>query len=421
MISFMIALLAVCASAGLVGGLVFKKKALQKKRKTLLASDFPQDWMFFIDKNMPLYSCFPESLKKQLHGLVNVFLDEKKFVGCGGQEITDEIKVTIAAQACMLLLNRKTNFYPKLKTIYVYPHTYVAKGLMNDGGLIVEGKSVRLGESWQNGPVVLTWDSITGGARNILRSSGAHVEEMRWWLQQLPLSAQAVILENNAISPDLQPLAGRWLKPDITVFSNALPDHQEAWGPSRESAAEVLVAGVPRGGQVVLPAGLEDDDYLARLLLNRGCHLVYAKAEAEAGEAFKAVNLGLSLAALIRLGIEPGGARKAMLALPEDRYDFRVVHRGGAEFAMAFSVNDIGSTRMLFNTLRWAKEETRLVYNHRKDRPERFASFFAWLAQSPWKEVLVIGDRPRSRPECSRYLKVRNPGELLALFQPGEY
>ncbi|MHC5159710.1 MAG: zinc-dependent peptidase, partial [Planctomycetota bacterium] len=164
---FMIAILAVCASAGLVGGLVFKKKALQKKRKTLLASDFPQDWIFFIDKNMPLYSCFPESLKKQLHGLVNVFLDEKKFVGCGGQEITDEIKVTIAAQACMLLLNRKTNFYPKLKTIYVYPHTYVAKGLMNDGGLIVEGKSVRLGESWQNGPVVLTWDSITGGARNI--------------------------------------------------------------------------------------------------------------------------------------------------------------------------------------------------------------------------------------------------------------
>ena len=68
----------------------------------------------------------------------------------------------------MLLLNRKTNFYPKLKTIYVYPHTYVAKGLMNDGGLIVEGKSVRLGESWQNGPVVLTWDSITGGARNIV-------------------------------------------------------------------------------------------------------------------------------------------------------------------------------------------------------------------------------------------------------------
>ena len=57
MISFMIALLAVCASAGLVGGLVFKKKALQKKRKTLLASDVPQDWIFFIDKNIFLRLC----------------------------------------------------------------------------------------------------------------------------------------------------------------------------------------------------------------------------------------------------------------------------------------------------------------------------------------------------------------------------
>lgn len=275
-------------------------------------------------------------------------------------------------------------------------------------------------QSWARITGVVPRELGPGGVHNILRSSGAHVEEMRWWLQQLPLSAQAVILENSAISPDLQPLAGRWLKPDITVFSNALPDHQEAWGPTRESAAEVLVAGIPREGQVVLPAGLENDDYLARLLLNRGCRLAYAKAEAEAGEVHKAVNLGLSLAALIRLGIEPGDARKAMLALPEDRYDFRVVQRGGAEFAMAFSVNDIGSTRMLFDTLRWAKEETRLVYNHRKDRPERFASFFAWLAQSPWKEVLVIGDRPRSRPESSRYRKVRNPGELLALFHPGE-
>jgi Mlc titration factor MtfA (ptsG expression regulator) len=148
---------------------------------------------------MPLYSCFPESLKKQLHGLVNVFLDEKKFVGCGGQEITDEIKVTIAAQACMLLLNRKTNFYPKLKTIYVYPHTYVAKGLMNDGGLIVEGKSVRLGESWQNGPVVLTWDSITGGARNIQDGRNVVFHEFAHQLDQEDGDADgAPILENRS-------------------------------------------------------------------------------------------------------------------------------------------------------------------------------------------------------------------------------
>ncbi|MHC4951658.1 MAG: M90 family metallopeptidase, partial [Planctomycetota bacterium] len=153
----------------------------------------------FIEKNIPLYNRLPEELKQQLHGLVNVFLAEKAFVGCGGQEITGEVKVTIAAQACMLLLNRKTNFYPKLKTIYIYPHTYVAKGLMNDGGLIIEGKSVRLGESWQNGPVVLTWDSVTGGARNIQDGRNVVFHEFAHQLDQEDGDADgAPILESRS-------------------------------------------------------------------------------------------------------------------------------------------------------------------------------------------------------------------------------
>ena len=59
---------------------------------------------------------------------MQVFLDEKRFEGCGGLEITDEIRVTIAAQACVLLLHRETDFYPKLQSILVYPHAYVAQG-----------------------------------------------------------------------------------------------------------------------------------------------------------------------------------------------------------------------------------------------------------------------------------------------------
>ena len=150
-------------------------------------------------KNLPLYGRLPEALKQQLHGLVNVILDEKRFVGCGGLEMTDEIKVTIAAQACMLLLNRKTHFYQKLKTIYVYPHTYVAKGLQNDGGLIIEGKSVRLGESWQNGPVVLTWDSIVGGARNIQDGRNVVFHEFAHQLDQEDGDADgAPILESRS-------------------------------------------------------------------------------------------------------------------------------------------------------------------------------------------------------------------------------
>ena len=192
-------LLAVSGIGIFIGSFAAKRRARNKRRNTLLSASFPEEYVQFIKKYIPIYERLPEELKTQLQGFINVFLAEKKFVGCSGQEITDEVKVTIAAQACMLLLNRKTNFYPKLKTIYVYPHTYIAKGLQNDGGLIVDGKSVRLGESWQNGPVVLTWDSVTGGARNIEDGRNVVFHEFAHQLDQEDGDADgAPILENRS-------------------------------------------------------------------------------------------------------------------------------------------------------------------------------------------------------------------------------
>ncbi|MDP7293838.1 MAG: zinc-dependent peptidase, partial [Vicinamibacterales bacterium] len=183
--------------AGLWTVLFVQKNRRDKQRAALMTNPLNDESIASLKDNIPLYHHLPEELKHQLHGLINVFLAEKKFIGCGGLEISDEVKVTIAAQACMLLLNRKTNFYPKLKTIYIYPHTYVAKGMQNDGGLIIEDKSVRLGESWQNGPVVLAWDSVTGGARNIQDGRNVVMHEFAHQLDQEDGDADgAPILEN---------------------------------------------------------------------------------------------------------------------------------------------------------------------------------------------------------------------------------
>ena len=258
------------------------------------------------------------------------------------------------------------------------------------------------------------------GTRTISRSSGAHVEEMRWWLRDLPISAEAVVLENSAITPDLQDLAGRWLRPDITILTNTLPDHQELWGPSNASAAEVLVAGIPKQGQVILPVGFQADRHLLNLLRRRGCQIVFAGPAAAVEEHHRAVNLGLALTALEYLGLATAPAFKAMLGLPPDRYDFHVANCGGAEVAMAFSANDIASTRALFHSLKWSPGETRLIYNHRTDRPGRFRSFVGWLSQSRWREVLIIGDRPRKNPGSTRYLKIKDEQGLMRLFQPGD-
>ena len=137
-----------------------------------------------MERNVPLYRRMPEPLRRQLHGLVQVFLAEKRFEGCGGLTITDEIKVTIAAQACMLLLNRKPTYFPRLRTILVYPATYVAQTTSSNGTFVVEDRSARLGESWQSGPVVLAWDSVQGGTLNTVDAQNVVLHEFAHQLDQ---------------------------------------------------------------------------------------------------------------------------------------------------------------------------------------------------------------------------------------------
>ena len=293
------------------------------------------------------------------------------------------------------------------------------------------GKStiVRLLHAALQGAGLHTHSRITGvvprelgpqGARPILRSSGAHVEEMRWWLRQLPKTAAAIVMENSAITPELQNLAGQWLRPELTILSNTLADHQEVWGPDEASAAEVLVRGVPRKGRVLLPACLDNDEHLLRLLEQRSCSIRFAKAAGIDGQHYQAVNLGLALEAVRRLGLPTAPALETMSKLSRDSYDFHVASVGDAELAMAFSANDIASTRTLFESLNWTREDTRLVYNHRRDRPGRFASFAQWLDSPEWREVLIIGDKPGLKIGKARYRKIRSKEKLLRLFRPGD-
>ena len=176
--------LAIAGISVIAGIFIAIQWARRARRERLLAAPFPEAWKRIIEKNVPLYHRLPEALQKELGGLVNVFLAEKHFEGCAEQVIDDEVRVTIAAQACMLLLNRKTHYFPKLHTILVYPHTYVAKTLTSDGRVTIDNQSVRLGESWQNGPVVLAWDSVKGGASNIADARNVVFHEFAHQLDQ---------------------------------------------------------------------------------------------------------------------------------------------------------------------------------------------------------------------------------------------
>jgi MtfA peptidase len=129
---------------------------------------FPPEWSWIMGRNVPIYSRLSELDKSELRGLIQVFLAEKVFEGCGGLEITDEIKVTIAAQACLLLLRRETDVYPKLITILVYPSAYVSNMPQHSlQGIVTEGPQGRLGEAWTSGVVVLSWDDVKQGASDV--------------------------------------------------------------------------------------------------------------------------------------------------------------------------------------------------------------------------------------------------------------
>lgn len=161
----------------------FLAKRRKEKRRALLSTPFPPEWSAILNDNLSPYQTISPQLRQQLQDSIRIFISEKSFEGCGGLELTDEIKVTIAAQACMLLLNRKNDCYPKLSSVLVYPSTYVA-GATSRFGVISDDSSVRLGESWNHGAVVLAWDSVKNGAFNFQDGHNVTMHEFAHQLDQ---------------------------------------------------------------------------------------------------------------------------------------------------------------------------------------------------------------------------------------------
>ena len=143
---------------------------------------FPEEWRAIIAGNLPFFSRLTAADQEELLGHVQVFLAEKRFEGCGGLKLSDEIRLTIATQACLLLLHRKTDYYPRLLTILVYPAGFVVeRDEPVDDVIWEEGREGRLGETApQMRSLVLAWDAARYGAldpsdgKNVILHEFAH-------------------------------------------------------------------------------------------------------------------------------------------------------------------------------------------------------------------------------------------------------
>ena len=154
----------------------------QHRRRRLRGQPFPKDRLRTIERNAPFFRRLSVNDQTELLGHIQVFLAEKRFEGCGGLELSGEICVTIAAQACLLLLHRETDYFPGLLTILVYPSVYMVeeKRQIQDH-VWEEGTITRLGETGRRmGSLVLSWDAAKSGAadpsdgKNVVLHEFAH-------------------------------------------------------------------------------------------------------------------------------------------------------------------------------------------------------------------------------------------------------
>jgi Mlc titration factor MtfA (ptsG expression regulator) len=156
--------------------------ALQaRKRARILARPFPEAWREIIGRRVPCFRRLPPELQRRLERIIQVFVAEKDFIGCAGVEVDDEMRVTIAAQAGLLLLDKPRGYFPKLRQILVYPGAFVVERIRPEpSGVLQEQRQALSGESWSQGQVVLSWEDVLEGAaidddgRNVVIHEFAH-------------------------------------------------------------------------------------------------------------------------------------------------------------------------------------------------------------------------------------------------------
>jgi Mlc titration factor MtfA (ptsG expression regulator) len=146
-----------------------------------LARPLAPDRLAIVERNVAQYRGMAPARRAELQRLLKHFLHTKTFVGCGGLEITDEMRVTIAAQACLLLLGRPARVYPGLHAVLVYPGAFlVPRNEVDAAGVVTETRQDLLGESWGDGRVILSWEHVrragndAEGTHNVVLHEFAH-------------------------------------------------------------------------------------------------------------------------------------------------------------------------------------------------------------------------------------------------------
>ncbi len=155
----------------------------RRRRRKLLAQPFPAGWRAVLD-GYRFYSELDADERGRLEGIVRVLVDEKNWEGVE-IELTDEIRVTIAGLAALLILEIEHRYFRRVTSILVYPTTFGSVWGGSQHGVLQPEQPTLLGEAWYRGPIRLAWDSSLQGAlnaddgRNVVLHEFAHRLDMQ--------------------------------------------------------------------------------------------------------------------------------------------------------------------------------------------------------------------------------------------------
>ena len=137
----------------------------KRRRQKLAAQPFPAAWLDAIEANVRAYPALSAERQARVRGYVQVFVAEKNWEGCRGLAMTDEIRVTIAAQIAIMVLGLPEQYFDRVRSILVYPRSFIARQESDAGGGFVMNRETELiGEVWMRGAVVVAWaDALANG------------------------------------------------------------------------------------------------------------------------------------------------------------------------------------------------------------------------------------------------------------------
>lgn len=198
--------------------------------RRLLAAPFPSGWEQILQRRFPLYRQLSASEQERLRGMIQLFLADRDFHGCAGLALTDEIRVSIAAQACLLMLYRGMPLYPGLRHILVYPAAFrVRRGqARHPDGTVSEDDQILQGQAWQQGKVILSWDDVEYGLNDPQDGRNVTLHEFAHQLDQ-----QNGAMDGMPIVP--HELQAEWQR----VVSRTLADRRRAADEWRQDVLDV--------------------------------------------------------------------------------------------------------------------------------------------------------------------------------------